>query len=57
VLLLAFGGLLALMIAAGVSAVFSLRRLHVFEEQVSNHFVSHTRALSEIIMSVLIYDD
>ena len=57
VLLLAFGGLLALMIAAGVSALFSLRRLHVLEQQVSNRFVSHTRALSEVVISVHIYND
>lgn len=57
VLLLAFGGLLALMIAAGVSALFSLRRLHALEQQVSNRFVSHNRALSEVVISVHIYDD
>jgi hypothetical protein len=45
VLLLAFGGLLTLMIAAGVSALFSLRRLHVFEQQVSNRFAA-LRSLS-----------
>ena len=57
VLLLAFGGLLALMLAAGISALLSLRQLHAVEQQVSSRFLSHTRALSEVVISVHIYDD
>jgi len=57
VLLLTFGGLLALMLAAGVSALLSLRQLHAVEQQVSRRFLSHTQALSEVVISVHIYDD
>lgn len=57
VLLLTFGGLLALMLAAGVSALLSLRQLHAVEQQVSSRFLSHTLALSEVVISVHIYDD
>jgi len=56
-LLLAFGGLLALSVAAGVRALLSLRQLHAVEQQVSNRFVSHTQALSAVVISVHIYDD
>ena len=57
VLLLAFGGLLALMLVAGVGALFSLRQLHVVEQQVTSRFLSRTQALSEVVISVHIYDD
>ena len=57
VLLLAFGGLLTLMLVAGVSALFSLRQLHAVEQQVTSHFLSRTQALSEVVISVHIYDD
>jgi len=57
VLLLAFGGLLALMLVASVSALFSLRQLHAVEQQVASRFLSRTQALSEVVISVHIYDD
>src|SRR5215472_1215527 len=57
VLLLAFGGLLALMLLAGVSALFSLRQLHKVEQQVTSRFLSRTQALSEVVISLHIYDD
>lgn len=57
VLLLAFGGLLALMLLAGMSALFSLRQLHQVEQQVTSRFLSRTQALSEVVISVHIYDD
>ena len=57
VLLLAFGGLLALMLLAGVSALLSLRQLHDLEQQVTSRFLSRTQALSEVVISVHIYDD
>ena len=57
VLLLAFGGLLALMLLAGVSALLSLRQLHDVEQQVTSRFLSRTQALSEVVISVHIYDD
>ena len=57
VLLLAFGGLLALMLVASVSALLSLRQLHAVEQQVASRFLSRTQALSEVVISVHIYDD
>jgi signal transduction histidine kinase len=57
VLLLAFGGLLTLMLGAGVSALFSLRQLHGVEQQVASRFLTRTQALSEVVISVHIYDD
>jgi signal transduction histidine kinase len=56
-LLLAFGGLLALSLLAGVGALVSLRQLHAVEQQVSGRFLSHTQALSAVVISVHIYDD
>jgi len=56
-LLLAFGGLLTLSVAAGVGALLSLRQLHAVEQQVRNRFMSHAQALSAVIISVHIYDD
>src|SRR5438034_7072903 len=52
VLLLAFGGLLALMLVASVSALLSLRQLHAVEQQVASRFLSRTQALSEVVISV-----
>src|SRR6266566_2979656 len=49
VLLLAFGGLLALMLVASVSALLSLRQLHAVEQQVASRFLSRTQALSEVV--------
>lgn len=57
VLFLAFAALLMLMLAAGLSALSRLRQLHDIEQQVSNRFLSHTQALSTIVISVHIYDD
>jgi len=57
VLFLAFAALLLLMLAAGLSALSRLRQLHDIEQQVSNRFLSHTQALSTIVISVDIYDD
>jgi signal transduction histidine kinase len=57
VLLLAFGGLLALMLVAGVSALIALRQIHAVEQQVASRFLSRTQALSEVVISVHIYDD
>jgi len=57
VLFLAFGALLMLMLAAGLSALSRLRQLHEIEQQVSSRFLSHTQALSAIVISVDVYDD
>jgi len=55
-LLLAFGGLLTVMLAAGIGAFWRLRQLHAIEQQVSSRFLSHTQALSALVISVHIYD-
>jgi len=56
-LLLAFGGLLALSALAGVGALLSLRQLNTLEQEVSNRFLTHTQALSAVVISLHIYDD
>jgi len=56
-LLLAFGGLLALSALAGVGALVSLRQLNTLEQEVSNRFLTHTQALSAVVISLHIYDD
>jgi len=56
-LLLVFGGLLSLMLVAGVEALLSLRQLHTIEEQVSGRFMTRTQALSTVLISVHVYDD
>src|SRR6516225_5546766 len=56
-LLLAFGGLLILMLLAGVDALVRLHQLHAIEQQVSNRFLNHTRALSAVVVSVHLYHD
>jgi signal transduction histidine kinase len=57
VLLLAFGGLLTLMLIAGVNALLRMRELHVIEQQISRRFQTHSQALSTVVISVHIYDD
>jgi signal transduction histidine kinase len=56
-LLLAFGGLLVLMLWAGVGALLTLRRLHSIEQEVSARSLSRTQALSTVVISVHVYDD
>jgi signal transduction histidine kinase len=57
ILLLAFGGLLALMLAAGLDALRSLRQLDVIEQQVNQRYSAHNQALTTILISVHIYHD
>jgi signal transduction histidine kinase len=57
VLLFAFGGLLTLMLAAGIAALARLRQLHAIEQQVSSRFQTHSQALSAIVISIHLYDD
>jgi len=57
VLLVAFGGLLTLMLAAGLGALLRLRQLHSIEQQVSSRFLTHTQALSAVVITVHIYGD
>lgn len=56
-LLMAFGGLLVLMLAAGVGALLSLRQLHTVEQEARGRFLTHTQALSAVVISVHMYDD
>jgi signal transduction histidine kinase len=56
-LLISFGWLLALLIGAGVDALFSLRQLETIQRQVNSRFSVRNHALSTIIVSVSVYDD
>jgi signal transduction histidine kinase len=57
ILFLAFGGLLAMMVVAGLDALHSLRRLDGIERQVNQHYSAHTQALTAILISVHVYHD
>jgi signal transduction histidine kinase len=57
ILLLAFGGLLALMVVAGLDALHSLRQLDAIERQVNQRYSTHTQALTTILISVQVYHD
>ncbi|MGB2673166.1 MAG: histidine kinase, partial [Candidatus Acidiferrum sp.] len=54
---MSFSWLLALLIGAGVDALFSLRQLDTVERQVSGRFIARSQALSTVVVSVHIYDD
>jgi signal transduction histidine kinase len=56
-LLLAFGGLLVLMIVAGLAALHSLRQLNTIEQQINDHYSAHNQALTAILVSVHVYHD
>jgi signal transduction histidine kinase len=56
-LLIAFGWLLALLIGAGVDALFAVRRLERASQEVSRRFTARNRALTTIVVSVRVYDD
>ena len=56
-LLISSGWLLALLIGAGLDALFSLRQLENVEQQVSRRFSARSQALSTIVVSVHVYDD
>jgi signal transduction histidine kinase len=57
ILLASFGGLLALMIVAGVSSLRLLRQLDTIEQEVNRRFSSRGQALSAIVISVHVYSD
>ena len=57
ILLLAFGGLLALMIVAGLAALHSLRQLDGIERQINQRYSAHSQALTTILISVHVYHD
>jgi signal transduction histidine kinase len=54
---MSFGWLLALLIGAGIDALYSLRQLETREHQASSRFSARNRALSTIIVTVSVYDD
>ena len=56
-LLISFTWLLALLIGAGVDALFSLRYLDRASQELSKRFTDHNRALGTIVVSVRVYDD
>jgi signal transduction histidine kinase len=56
-LLIAFGWLLALLIGAGVDALFAVRRLDRASQEVSRRFTARNHALGTIVVSVRVYDD
>ncbi len=57
ILLLAFGGLLALMVVAGLDALHSLRQLDDIERQVNQRFSAHSQALTTVLICVHVYHD
>ena len=56
VLLIAFGGLLTLMVAAGLESFRSLQRLDALERQANQQFASHNNALLTVVISVHLYN-
>jgi signal transduction histidine kinase len=57
ILFLAFGGLLTLMVVAGLDALHSLRQLDGIERQVNQRYSAHNQALTTILISVHVYHD
>lgn len=57
ILFLAFGGLLALMVVAGLDALRSLRQMDLLERQVTQRYSSHNQALTTILISLHVYQD
>jgi signal transduction histidine kinase len=57
ILLAAFGGILVLMIVAGLSALDSLRKLNQVSNEVSQRFSNHSRAILTVVVSVHTYSD
>ena len=56
-LFISFGSLLALLIGAGVDALFAVRRLDRASQEVSRRFTARNHALGTIVVSVRVYDD
>ena len=55
--MLAFGGLLALMVVAALDALHSLRHLDGIERLVNQRYSAHNQALTTILISVHVYQD
>lgn len=57
ILLVAFGGLLLLLILGGLDALVSVWKLSRIEQEINRRFAAHSQALSAIVISVHVYDD
>jgi signal transduction histidine kinase len=57
ILFVVLGGLLALMVVAGLDALRSLRQLDVIERQVNQKYSRHNQALTTILISLHVYQD
>ena len=56
-LLISFGGLLALMVIAGLGALRLARQLHTQEEEIRQAFLAHTQPLLVLSSSIYVYND
>jgi len=56
-LLISFGGLLALMVVAGLDALRLARQLHTQEEEIRQTFLAHTQPLLVLSSSIYVYND
>jgi signal transduction histidine kinase len=56
-LLISFGGLLALMVIAGLDALRLARQLHTQEEEIRQAFLAHTQPLLVLSSSIYVYND
>ena len=56
-LLISFGGLLALMVIAGLDALRLARQLHTQEEEIRQTFLAHSQPLLVLSSSIYVYND
>jgi hypothetical protein len=56
-LLISFGGLLALMMIAGLKALRLARQLHAQEEDIGRTFLAHSQPLWVLSSSISVYND
>ena len=56
-LLISFGGLLALMVIAGLDALRLARQLHTQEEEIRKLFLAHSQPLLVLSSSIYVYND
>jgi hypothetical protein len=56
-LLTSFGGLLALMVIAGLDALRLAHEMHTQEEEIRQAFLAHTQPLLVLSSSIYVYND
>jgi signal transduction histidine kinase len=56
-LLISFGGLLALMVVAGLDALRLARQMHTQEEEIRQTFLAHSQPLLVLSSSIYVYND